>query len=140
METQTAVNEKFSGEWLDSFKSERLRLVLFPRDPGTIFAYWEWTPQKTELFRNTLPKPNITLRLFDAEDKSQAADFTLSWDILKAYLNVPAPGKSYYAELLVKTSEGNFNTVTGSNIITMPAGKPENCESPPSSRERMKKQ
>lgn len=110
--------------WLDCFKSERDRLVLLPRSPSSIFAYWEWTPSRTEAFRNSSLKGELILKLFNAEDKTPATEFPCMWDSLKMYIKPPERGRDYYAALFIRTASGDFQTLLKSNTVQVPAGKP----------------
>lgn len=119
--------------WLDCFKSERDRLVLLPRSPSSIFAYWEWTPSRTEEFRNSSLNGELILKLFNAEDKTPAegspaavcvAEFPCMWDSLKMYIKPPERGQDYYAALFIRTAAGDFQTLLKSNTVQVPAGKP----------------
>ncbi len=111
-----------NADWLNCFNSDKNRLVILPLSPVSIFVYWQWTASKTEFFRGNPAQNACVLRLFNAETKTQAAEFKCRWDGLKLYLEPPQETRRYYASLCVIDAGGTAQTLLESNVITLPYG------------------
>lgn len=131
----------YHANWLDCFNSEKDSLVLLPVSPLSLLAYWQWTPAKTEAFRGAKLKGDLVLRLFNAEDKSPAAEFPCRWDGLKMYVKPPEGRRGYYAVLSVPSDSGSLQTLLESNIAVVPSGRPAAAgeERIPGSSERFRR-
>ncbi len=107
------------------------RLTLLARDPWWIFAYWEVTPHTWENCRNQVGA-HVTLkevlRIYDITDipelnisrahsffDIEITPFADNW-----YINVGQPGRSFCAELGLRTPEGKFYPLVRSNIVRTP--------------------
>ena len=115
------------------------RLVILPRDPYWMFAYWEITEKKRKQIRakygkNIFEKAQLVLRVHDVTDMKRFTgkkshsfkDVSVSIDTKNWYVNVDYPGKSWCIELGLKTPKGRFIVILRSNIINLPSGRVSN--------------
>lgn len=96
------------------------RLVLLPKNPGVLFVFWQFSGGRLESFRSSDLGGEVELRLFYCEDKAQASCSRAAWDQWKAYLEVPAQGRSYTAALYALRN-GEWEKLLESNPVSSPA-------------------
>ncbi|MCX7049370.1 MAG: DUF4912 domain-containing protein [Candidatus Sumerlaeota bacterium] len=100
------------------------KLLLLPRDPDWVFAYWEVAYHDRQNFKAT--DDNMRLRLYDVTDVeftgSNAHSFvdiaigsSSNW-----YLRLPASDRHWVADLGVVAPDGTFRTIIRSNTIMPP--------------------
>lgn len=112
------------------------RLVIFPRDPHWIFAYWEITGKRKQQIRkkhgvNIFEKAQMVLRVHDVtgvkrftvKKSSRYKDTLVSNNARSWYVNVKIPGRIYCIQLGLKTKAGKFIPILLSNTVATPAGR-----------------
>lgn len=90
------------------------RLVALPRDPRTIWLYWE--------LRNE--RGNSEVRLYFAKDGRFASKASCRIENGNYYLQVPESGQSYYAEMESAGYGQGRNLLLKSNVVKVPYGYP----------------
>jgi len=113
------------------------RVTLLVRDPETLFAYWELTPQAMErACRDQGCPPEALTPLLRLHDLSQtgppeevAVGHAESW-----YLHVGRPGHRFQAELGFRGPGGRFTPISRSNLVATPPREPAHLTAPPVSR------
>ena len=141
MGQQSGAAKNYSDkQWENCLFSDRDRLVLFARNPKSLFTYWEWSAAKAKTFEAEPDKGELILRFFYADTKNPAFEIPCRWNQLYAYLEPPQPGKSYFAVLCQKNSGEETQNLLYSNTINIPLGHPAQVagDFPPSSGERIR--
>ncbi len=111
------------------------RIVLLPRDPWWLFAYWEITPTTrvqalrtlgadAEGAREVLRVYDVTFITFTGDNAWLSFDVELPPGGQHWYLNVSRPAASYCAEIGLRTPSGRFLPLTRSNTVTTPRSSP----------------
>lgn len=108
------------------------RLVLMPRDPYWIFAYWEVTPATVEKVKEASGGVRLHLRLYDVTNiifNGQNAWKSLDTEVTgdNWYLNVPDADCTYLAELGYFDRQGNFVPLIRSNAVRTPRDRPSDA-------------
>jgi hypothetical protein len=109
----------------------RDRIVLLPRDPWWVYAYWEITPATRAEAMRTLgvdaDAAPLVLRIHDLTADAQVADQRDPWidveisvDVGSQYMNVGRPGVTVSAELGLCTRAGRFAPLVRSNTLQVP--------------------
>lgn len=97
------------------------RLVLLPRDPDWLYAYWDVKNETKDRARRE-GGINLAVRLYEhragqiepmAEHWVQ--EYSRSW-----YLRVPSPGQEYVAEIGYRNREGGWLGLLRSNVVNVP--------------------
>jgi hypothetical protein len=107
----------------------RDRIVLLPRDPWWVFAYWEMTPSsrinalralgaQAEGAREVLRVYDVTFITFTGDNAWLSFDVELSPGADHWYLNVGRPAASFCVELGLRTPDGRFLPIVRSNVVT----------------------
>jgi len=108
------------------------RLVLLVRDPYWIFAYWEITPEKNQNAWFSIPEPERhnarkVLRVYDVTgidfngfNANSSFDIELNDWANNWYINVPASGCSYCADIGIRKGDGHFLLMLRSNFVSTP--------------------
>ncbi len=106
------------------------RLVILPRDPYNIFAYWEISLPAREALEKRVgveqwPEVTFTLRVYKhawAEEKTVENYFDLEVDRESNnwYIPVPDADRFYHVELGWKLPESSFQSILRSNLIRTP--------------------
>jgi hypothetical protein len=101
------------------------RLVLLPRDPHWLYAYWDLKNETKDSARSKGGK-NLSLRLFELRDgelepmaEHWCQELTRSW-----YVQVPSPGQTYVAEIGYRAIDGSWLRLLGSNAVKVPPAAP----------------
>jgi hypothetical protein len=101
------------------------RLVLLPRDPNWMYAYWDLQGSSREAAREQGGQ-NLALRLYEYHDdqlepmaEHWVQEVSRSW-----YLPVPSPGQSYLLELGYRKADGGWLPLLTSNRIIVPPAQP----------------
>jgi uncharacterized protein len=101
------------------------RIVLLPRDPYWLFAYWEVTPALKESnyhkYGSAWQEGRGILRVFDNDvggfqDTEVNLSETGSW-----HFNVGSAGHTYHVELGKLLSDGRFIPILTSNTVRTPS-------------------
>ncbi|MGB9735740.1 MAG: DUF4912 domain-containing protein [bacterium] len=91
------------------------KLVLMPRDPWWVFAYWE-------VDRGNVPEDKLILKLYRQGDRLYASinvGNANNW-----YINLPEPSDTVRAELGYIKPDAGFVVIAVSNIIKTPRAWP----------------
>lgn len=96
------------------------RLVILPKNPNSIFVFWQWTESRTGAFSSGELKEEIMIKLYYDEDKTLAGEYSFRWDRFKVYLKPPRQGKFYYAVAVVYAGKETAETAMESNVIEIP--------------------
>lgn len=96
------------------------RLVLLPKNPGVFFVLWRFCASRTEAFMTAALGGEVELRLFYADDKTQAFSRKAAWSAAGAYLDVPVQGKSYAVALYALRS-GEWEKILESGVSSAPS-------------------
>lgn len=108
---------------------------LLPRDPAWMFMYWEVTAAtfenlKKEFGDDILFSSRSIIRLYDITDSGESdlsgasyTDINIMFDARSWYINVPAGGRCYMAELGLIDKNGRFIVIARTNVVGLPAGK-----------------
>ncbi|MFN8543225.1 MAG: DUF4912 domain-containing protein [Candidatus Binatia bacterium] len=106
----------------------RDRLVALPRDPWTIFVYWELAPttRVTALRRLEAEAEGAreVLRVYDGGDATASTDVELTPGAESAYVTVSRPGATFGVELGVRTVSGRFVPLLPAASVTTPRAAP----------------
>jgi uncharacterized protein len=99
------------------------RIVLMVRDPHWLYAYWEINEGRRNEIRQQLgesvfSRSRIFLRVYDAGNMKHhdiEVGGARNW-----YVRVPAPNRTYFAEVGFLTEDGRFIAACRSNSVTTP--------------------
>ena len=108
------------------------RLVLMPRDPFRIFAYWEVSKSTIESAKKNLGsdfnKSTLTIRMYDVTcidfnglNANHSFDIDVSATTNNWYIHLWRDNVSYCADLGFRGPQGHFFQITRSNFITTPS-------------------
>jgi len=99
------------------------RLVLLPKDPHWLFAYWEVTAELENKFRKQYSgdwdTAQLVLRIHDLET-GKHREITLNGHADNNYLQVDDADRAYYVEMGRILPDGSFISMLRSNIIRTP--------------------
>ncbi|OQW98493.1 MAG: hypothetical protein BWK68_00515 [Elusimicrobia bacterium A5] len=111
-------------------------LVILPRDPHWIFAYWDISDGtssrlKNKYGRDIFEKSNFVLRIHDITgfkkfpgNKSRKfKEISVNFNSRNWYINIENPGRTYCVQLGIKTKDGKFIPILLSNTINAPTGR-----------------
>lgn len=96
------------------------RLVLLPKNPGSFFVFWLFSAGRAEAFASGAFAAELELRLTCVDDGAQAAVLQAAWQAGRAYLPVPAQGKTYQASLYARRGDA-WERLLESNQAAAPA-------------------
>ena len=108
------------------------KIVILPRDPLCLYAYWEVSSGtifnlKMQLTENKLFSSGWKLRVHDVTDLSQENmrssryfEISINFDASNRYINVDQQDRSWCVELGLFTQNGEFVSVASSNVVKMP--------------------
>ncbi len=109
-------------------------IVLLPRDPQWIFAYWEISAKtRDEITKkygaNIFQKAKPAIRVydvtnvnFDGRNANRSFDIFITPESKNWYIYVGMPKRSYCADLGLLVDDGVFITLARSNVVATPAG------------------
>jgi hypothetical protein len=129
------------GRYVDREEGElprsygRDRIVLLPRDPWWVLAYWEVTPTtrinalrtlaaQAEGAREVLRVYDVTFITFTGDNAWLFFDVDVAPGADHWYLNVGRPAASFCVELGLRTGDGRFLPLVRSNVVTTPRSSP----------------
>lgn len=117
------------GQSLPQYYAED-RLVILPRDPYCIFAYWELSLPTREALKEEVgagqwPGVSFLLRVFKYAWNDEATvesyiDLNISSEDDNWYISVQDADRLYHAELGWKLPQGSFQTLLRSNSVRTP--------------------
>lgn len=104
------------------------RLVLMPRDPQWMHAYWEiapytWAEAEKSFGGEVRRTGRAVLRFFTAGSAKPSFDVDVSLDTRNWYTRLEGAGGAWYAQLGLILPDGRFVLLAISNTIQMPAGR-----------------
>jgi hypothetical protein len=113
----------------------RDRIVLLPRDPWWVFAYWEVTPTtritalralgaEAEGAREVLRVYDVTFITFTGDNAWLSFDVEVTPGADRWYVNVGRPAASFCVELGLRTPAGRFLPFVRSNVVTTTRSSP----------------
>jgi hypothetical protein len=108
-------------------------LVIMPRDPRTLFVYWDIQPSRFEPLRKEwgegLNQSVTVLRVFDMTDhpvnggvSAPFFDVEIDTNVQKWYVSVPHPGRNYKVEFGLRLTNNTFISILTSNMVIVPNG------------------
>lgn len=102
-------------------------LVLLPRDPFTLYAYWELREETAHRARAASAAGRAVLRVFDVSEidfngfnAHRQFDVQVSLDAGNWYVQVPVAGRTWLAEIGFVARDGRFASMRRSNAIALP--------------------
>jgi len=110
------------------------RLSILPKDPYSIFAYWELTGDTRSIatlhFQRSWEEMSFTARIYDTTGVLHFDGFNASWQEIELhpmannwYFEHLTPGHYYCVEIGVKDGNGNFLPLIRSNTAVTPRDK-----------------
>lgn len=104
------------------------RLVLMPRDPQWMHAYWEiapytWAEAEKSFGADLRLGGRAVLRFFPAGNGKHAFEVDVRLDARNWYTRLEDAGGAWYAQLGLVLPDGRFVLLAISNTIHMPAGR-----------------
>lgn len=109
---------------------------LLPKDPAWMFLFWEITQNtldciKSQYSEDTLKNARTIIRLhditdlnyFDGQNSVSHYDMPVIFEARSWYINAPASGRTYVADLGYLTQDGKFILVSRSNATLLPPGR-----------------
>jgi hypothetical protein len=107
------------------------KIVVLPRDPIWIYAYWEISTHVIKDFPNKYGEPFNTLSLvlrtydisyinFDGFNANKYFDIKVHSDALSWYINLGEYNRSWCVDLGYFLREGEFITIARSNTVVTP--------------------
>lgn len=104
------------------------RLTLMARDPYVAFAYWEVTPGRLDREKRWFGwDSRLCVRIYDVTgiqfDGGNAVgyyDQDVTERVGNWYFGINRPGRSFVADIGLRSPEGRFLTLARSNYVTMP--------------------
>ncbi|MFH1784125.1 MAG: DUF4912 domain-containing protein [bacterium] len=108
------------------------RIVLLPRDPRWVYAYWEINNDskeeiKTRFGEDIFQKSRLTIRVydvtnvkFDGFNAHRHFDIGVTESANNWYINTGVPDRSYCVDLGLLTLTGEFIPIARSNIVRLP--------------------
>jgi hypothetical protein len=111
------------------------RIVILPRDPWWLFAYWEVTPStriqalrtlgaQAEGAQEVLRVYDVTFITFAGDNAWRSFDVELPPGADRWYLNVGRPATTYCVEIGIRTPHGRFLALARSNTVTTSRAAP----------------
>jgi hypothetical protein len=97
--------------------------VALPRDPHTLFVYWDFAGSTRERALQGLSEPRAVLRVFDGEGLVREQDFAL--ESRSFYLHDLEPGRAYRVEFHFVGRDGRSRRIGHStNRVQLPPAGP----------------
>lgn len=114
---------------------DETKLVILPRDPQWIFAYWEFNKGylsgiKEKYGEDVFQKNPVIIRsydvtdvIFDGTNAHSYFDVEVNIDAKNWYFQASSIARNYHSEIGILLKNGEFISLTSSNTICMPSGK-----------------
>lgn len=97
--------------------------VLLPRDPHTLFFFWDFRIQTRELAATGLPDPRGVIRVYEGAELVRELDF--AFESKSFYIHNLPPGRIYRIEAHFVGSDGRTRRVGRStNVVALPGVGP----------------
>jgi len=110
-------------------------MVLMAKDPWWVYAYWTIHAETERDVRRQLKPEEIEgvqslLRVFDISDGGGSFDIPISSMATTWYIHANAPGRTFMAEVGIKTRSGRFIPMARSNAVSTPRIGPSDAVDP----------
>ncbi|MFL5319010.1 MAG: DUF4912 domain-containing protein [Myxococcaceae bacterium] len=93
--------------------------VALPKDPSTVFFYWDFHPETRDRAFAGLSEPKALLRIYDGDALIREIDF--SFESRSFYVNGLTPGRRYRLEAHAVGRDGQSRRVgPSSNVVAVP--------------------
>lgn len=109
------------------------KVVLMARDPYWCYAYWDISgalmaektaaAKKDGSYKMVLRIYDVTDVVFNGDNAHKYIDIEVTGDANNWYINVWAAGRTYVADLGLKTASGRFILIARSNAVGTPSDK-----------------
>jgi len=108
------------------------KIMLLPRDPLWMYAYWEVSPQTFQILSQKIGEQKYNssrwvLRVYDVTDikfngtnQHKYFDISITYSAENWYINAGEVNRSWCVDLGLITPDGQFYTVVRSNVVNMP--------------------
>lgn len=116
----TSMWDEELGELPASYQDDTF--LALPRDPSTLWIFWDFSPRTIEEARYGLEDPRVRLRLFGDERLLREVDLAL--ESRSYYLVELEPGRSYKAELFFVGNNGERLIGHPANRMRLPTKGP----------------
>ncbi len=133
-------SSKLKGEQSHSFVDKTglprnygdTKIIILPRDPMWMYAYWEVSPGVFSDLSKKLGEQNFNsskwaLRIYDVtgvtfngSNHHKYFDISIDYGAENWYINVKEANRAWCVDLGIITPDGKFITVVRSNVIIMP--------------------
>jgi hypothetical protein len=118
---QKPVYDERLGELPDNYGNDSM--VLLPKDPKTLYVFWDFAAETREATRNGLLDAKAVLRVFDGSTLIREVDFAL--ESKSFYVHQLTPGRQYRVEAAWVGTNGESQRIgRSSNAIWLPAEGP----------------
>lgn len=111
-------------------------LVILPRDPHWIFAYWDISDKTSSRLKKKygsaiFEKSNFVLRIHDitgfkkfpGSRSRKFKEMSVNFNSRNWYINVEDSSRTYCVQLGIKTKDGKFIQILLSNTVITPSGR-----------------
>ncbi len=109
----------------------RTEIVLMPVSPDMMQVFWEATSRDLRVARQTLASedPQPIVRFYDVSDRADRVpsyffDVEVNLGAKNWYVHLWTPGRSYFAELGLRSRKGDFFVLSRSNTVRTAAAWP----------------
>ncbi|GEM_PF-1224042 len=131
------IYDKYDNKFQDFYGDTRI--VLMPRDPYWLFAYWEVSLPRIEEAKKVLGNEfgsatsilrvyDVSKIIFNGKNAHSYFELTLKDLIRSRYINIPEPEKDWIVDIGILTHSGRFFVLARSNSAATPAGSRSNVE------------
>ncbi len=104
----------------------KTEIMLLPRDPNWMFAYWEITRDSLDRIKsergNKISSASQIIRVYSGDKNVKCFDVPVMFEAGNWYINVRESGNSYYCEIGL-LCDGEFISLAKSNTVKLPSGK-----------------
>ncbi len=111
------------------------RIVIMPRDPVWLHAYWEINDTKKSSIKKKFGedifiRSQLVLRVYDVtnlcfngRNAHSSFDISINNEVRNWYINTTISGRTWCVEIGLITPEGDFIVLARSNCTSLPCGK-----------------
>ena len=131
------IYDKYDTMFQDSYGETGI--VLLPRDPYWLFAYWEVTPASIEQAKKVLGNDfnssktilrvyEVTNIIFNGRNAHSSFDIILENLLRSWYINVPLSEKNWIVDIGILAPSGKYFLLSRSNAVATPADSISNTD------------